>query len=60
MISGCFDVLAGKVIRIGHMGENCREDRVAETLDALQKALKKHGIPVKCDISEAFVQNLSH
>ena len=22
MISGCFDVLAGKVIRIGHMGEN--------------------------------------
>jgi len=60
MISGCFGVLAGKVIRIGHMGENCREDRVAETLDALQKALKKHGIPVKCDISEAFVQNLSH
>lgn len=31
MISGCFDVLAGKVVRIGHMGENAREDDMAMT-----------------------------
>ena len=28
MISGCFDVLAGKVIHIGHMGENANAEDV--------------------------------
>jgi len=39
MISGCFDVLAGKVIRIGHMGENARVEDMALTLDAMDKTL---------------------
>jgi aspartate aminotransferase-like enzyme len=58
MISGCFDVLAGKVIRIGHMGENCREADVAETLSALQSALEKHGVSVKCSLEGEFIKNL--
>ena len=58
MISGCFDVLAGKIVRIGHMGENCYEDKVAETLDALQGTLEKKGIQVKCDVDEAFRKEL--
>ena len=37
MISGCFDVLAGKVIRIGHMGENANEADLCMTLAAMDK-----------------------
>ena len=59
MISGCFDVLAGKIVLIGHMGENCYEDKVAETLAALQGTLEKKGIRVKCDLSEAFRKELA-
>lgn len=54
MISGCFDVLAGKVVRIGHMGENAREEKVAATLAALQATLEKLGVNVECDMAEAF------
>ena len=54
MISGCFDVLAGKIVRIGHMGENAYEDKVADTLAALQGTLEKKGIQVKCDLAETF------
>lgn len=35
MLAGSFGEFAGKVIRIGHMGENAREDKVREVLDAL-------------------------
>ena len=39
LISGCFDVLAGKVIRLGHMGNNARVEKVADMLSAFTKAL---------------------
>lgn len=39
MLAGSFDYLAGKVIRIGHMGENANEPDVRETLDALKAVL---------------------
>lgn len=58
MISGCFDVLAGKVIRIGHMGENCTENNVAETLDALGKTFEKLGIGLKTDMKEVFLKTI--
>ena len=54
MISGCFDILAGKVVRLGHMGENANEEDMAETLHALQGTLAKHGIPTSCDLAEVF------
>lgn len=43
LIAGSFDVLAGEVIRIGHMGYNCTDENVDETLDALEKTLIKLG-----------------
>ncbi len=58
MISGCFDVLAGKVVRIGHMGENAYKEKVAETLQALQGTLKKLGIAVENDMAVAFLKEL--
>lgn len=41
LIAGSFDVLAGEVIRIGHMGYNCTDENIDETLDALEKTLAK-------------------
>ena len=40
LISGCFDVLAGKVIRIGHMGENAHLEKVKEVIKALGEIIK--------------------
>ncbi len=58
MISGCFDVLAGVVVRIGHMGENAYEEKVAATLEALQGTLEKKGIAVKGSLKETFLSNI--
>ena len=56
MISGCFDVLAGKVIRIGHMGENANVDDMAMTLDAMDKTFADLGHPLKCSMKEEFLK----
>ncbi len=47
MISGSFDVLAGQVIRIGHMGENARPELVWEVIKALEETLEYLGFPLK-------------
>lgn len=39
MLTGSFDVFAGKLIRIGHMGENANEDDVKATVQALKAIL---------------------
>lgn len=49
LIAGAFDHLKDKVIRIGHMGENCDEGKVYLTLKALNVVLKSHNIPLKGD-----------
>ena len=54
LISGCFDVLKGKVIRLGHMGNNANEDDVAEMLFALTGTLNKLGFSCQCDMGEKF------
>lgn len=56
MISGCFDVLAGKVIRIGHMGENANVDDMAMTLDAMDKTFADLGHPLKCSMKDEFLK----
>lgn len=55
-IAGSFGFLEGKVIRIGHMGENAKKDKVAYTLFALQKALEKLGYITKCNLPETFLR----
>ena len=54
MIAGCFDVLAGKVIRIGHMGNNANETDMIETLKALAQTLRELGFEVQADPAERF------
>lgn len=40
LLAGSFDVLAGEVIRIGHMGYNCTEKNMKETFAALNAVLQ--------------------
>lgn len=51
LLAGAFDVLTGTVIRIGHMGENCREEHMAETMSALEKTLQELGIELTNSLS---------
>ena len=55
LISGCFDVLKGKVIRIGHMGENANKEDLAQTLAGLQNILEARGIKLTCKMKDEFL-----
>lgn len=58
MISGCFDVLAGKVIRIGHMGENANVADMLATLYALENVLTEMGVSLKCHMAKVFLEEV--
>ena len=60
LITGSFDILAGKVIRIGHMGENANIRDVAETLLALDRTFAKLGYPLKAKMSEIFMNEMEN
>lgn len=55
MIAGAFDYLENKVIRIGHMGENCYEEKIYITLKALDKTFKKYGVEINGSLHKHFV-----
>ncbi|MCQ2516650.1 MAG: alanine--glyoxylate aminotransferase family protein [Saccharofermentans sp.] len=57
MIAGSFDVFAGKIIRIGHMGNNARKDKVLETLGALDKTFNSLGVELKSSLAFEFEKN---
>jgi aspartate aminotransferase-like enzyme len=57
-ISGSFGYLQGKVIRIGHMGENAQTDKMVYTLLALQNSLKALGFKCKKDMVESFLKSI--
>ena len=60
MISGCFDVLAGKVIRIGHMGENANREDMCMTFDAMDKTLSELGFELKSSLKDEFIKALDN
>ncbi|WZL74554.1 alanine--glyoxylate aminotransferase family protein [Clostridiaceae bacterium 35-E11] len=55
LIAGAFGFLQDKVIRIGHMGENCREEKVYLTLKALDQVLRKLDIKLQDVLHKVFV-----
>ena len=57
-IAGSFGYLEGKVLRIGHMGESAKIDKVAYTLLSLEMALKELGFQCKVDLSKTFLSYL--
>lgn len=56
LIAGAFDVLKDKVFRIGHMGENCSEDKIFITLKALDCTLRSLGVNLNTRIHEEFTK----
>lgn len=58
MIGGSLGYLEGRVIRIGHMGENALIDRVSYTLMALQHSLFHFGFYCNKNMEEIFLNNI--
>ena len=54
MLAGSFDVLAGQVIRLGHMGENARPEKMAAVFHALDQVLPGLGAALKSGMEEIF------
>lgn len=58
IIAGAFDFLKDKVIRIGHMGENCYEEKLYITLKALNQVLRDLGVDLNKDLHKTFLDNI--
>ena len=54
MLAGSFDVLEGQVIRIGHMGENAREEKLAAVMKALDAVFAKLGVILNGNLEEVY------
>lgn len=59
-IAGGLDILENKVIRIGHMGENCNVDDVAETLDAITNTFELLQYPLKNNLKTSFITSFEN
>ncbi|KEI04538.1 alanine--glyoxylate aminotransferase family protein [Clostridium botulinum] len=55
LITDSFGYLKGKVIRIGHMGENARKEKMLFVLSALEKALISVGFKIKKSMVDTFL-----
>lgn len=58
LLTGSFGAMAGKVIRIGHMGANCNKGDMVETMNALGRVLEDLGVPLHCDLGATFRNRL--
>ena len=59
IIAGGFDFLQDKIFRIGHMGENCYEEKLYITLKAINTVLKELEFNLKGDLHKEFVNYLN-
>lgn len=57
MLAGSFDSLAGKVIRIGHMGTNANLEDMTVTMSALSDTLTSLGVPLSGDLGILFLKH---
>ena len=58
MLAGSFDELAGKVMRIGHMGNNSDYYNVREVFAALDGTLARLGVPLKASMEKLFCDSM--
>ena len=56
LLSGSFDALAGKVIRIGHMGANANTADMISTMAALSDTLRTLGVPLHGSLDLLFLE----
>lgn len=54
LIAGAFGDLEGKVIRIGHMGENANKEMLSRLFGALQKSLEAQNVILDIDMKNYF------
>lgn len=47
LLAGSFDVFAGEVIRIGHMGFNCTDENMTLVMEGLNGSFQKLNVPLK-------------
>lgn len=60
MLAGSFGDLEGKVIRIGHMGENANIKDMEETMEALDATLTGLGVRLNTGLKESFIKNYNN
>lgn len=58
LITGSFGHLQGKVIRIGHMGNNANKDDIIALMDALDKSFAKLGVRLEGSLVEEITKAL--
>ncbi len=58
MLAGSFGNLEGKVIRIGHMGNNAFSAKLAEVFEGLDETFAFLGIPLQAGLLDSFLQAL--
>lgn len=58
MIGGAFGFLKDKVFRIGHMGENCREEKLYITMKVLNLVFKELKVSLKDDLHKLYLQHM--
>lgn len=54
MLSGSYEEFHGKLVRIGHMGENAYDEVMIETLRALEGALRRQGFEPLASMADYF------
>lgn len=58
LLAGSFGNLSGKVIRIGHMGENANVPDMTEVFGALDEVFAGLGVPLRASLKDCFLRNL--
>lgn len=59
LIGGGFDFLENKIFRIGHMGENCTEDRLSALFLALDSAFNALGVALANPLQKSFESQIN-
>ena len=59
MLAGSFGAFAGKVIRIGPMGENAYPDNVEVVMTGMGRVCSDLGITLKCSLKEAYDKRMN-
>jgi aspartate aminotransferase-like enzyme len=48
-----------KLIRIGHMGENCYEEKLYRTLKAFDHSLRELGFNLSVELHKVFINKMN-
>ncbi|MFW5994160.1 MAG: pyridoxal-phosphate-dependent aminotransferase family protein [Halanaerobiaceae bacterium] len=59
MIASSVGRYAKSILRIGHMGENCYEEKLYRTLKALDKTLRELGVELKEELQLIFAEEIA-